>query len=101
PLARWFPDTRFIVLSTAMGNELLLDAMKAGARHFLLKAAIVAELHDVLKRLSSDSAPSSTGAAVTILSAGGGCGATTVAVNLAAELQLRGEAGHADPALVV
>src|SRR6185437_9519990 len=101
PLARRFPDTRFIVLSTAMGNEILLEAMKVGARHFLLKNAIVSDLHDVLKRLVADNAPSSSGAAVTVLSAGGGSGATTVAVNLAAELQLRGEPGHHDPALIV
>jgi Flp pilus assembly CpaE family ATPase len=101
PLARRFGETRFIVLSTAMHNDLLLEAMKVGARHFLLKDAIVSDLHDVIKRLCSDGAPASSGSAVTVLSAGGGCGATTLAVNLAAELHLLGKDGQREPALVV
>jgi Flp pilus assembly CpaE family ATPase len=102
PLARRFSETRFIVLSTAMQNDLLLEAMKVGARHFLLKDSIVADLHGVIKRLCPESAPVACGSAVTVLSAGGGCGATTLSVNLAAELQLRGnENGDRRPALVM
>src|SRR4051794_22980604 len=85
PLARRFSDTRFIVLSTQMHSDLLLEAMKVGARHFLLKDAIVADLHNVITRLCPDVTPAACGLAVTVLSAGGGCGATTTAVNLAAE----------------
>src|SRR6185436_8948194 len=67
--------------------ELLLEAMQVGARHFLLKKSVPADLSNVLHRLCPESNVVAQGAAVTVLSAGGGCGATTVAVNLAAELQ--------------
>src|SRR5262249_10425011 len=103
PLARRFSDTRFIVLSTAMQNDLLLEAMKIGARHFLLKDSIVADLHGVIKRLCPDATPAACGQAITVLAAGGGCGATTIAVNLAAELHLKtlAESGEARPSLLM
>jgi pilus assembly protein CpaE len=103
PLARRFSDTRFIVLSSAMQNDLLLESMKVGARHFMLKDTIVGDLHGVIKRLCPDVTPAACGLAVTVLSAGGGCGATTTAVNLAAELHHRtqAETGDKRPALVM
>src|SRR4051812_11846834 len=102
PLARRFSETRFIVLSPGMQNDLLLEAMKGGARHFLLKDSIVADLHGVIKRLCPDVTPTANGSAVTVLSGGGGCGATTIAVNLAAELNLlTAEKGDRRPSLVM
>jgi pilus assembly protein CpaE len=96
-LVRKFGDTRFIALSTVMRNDLLLEAMQVGVRHFMLKGSIASELSSVLHRLCPDGQGGVRGAAVTILSAGGGCGATTVAVNLAAELQ----SAVSSPSLVV
>ncbi len=88
-LARKYLDTRFIVLSGQMSQDLLLAAMQAGARQFLVKQAVAADLSGVLQRLCPTTGISAReGAAVTVLSAGGGSGATTFAVNLAAELQL-------------
>ena len=85
-----FPDTRFIVLSQKLRNELVLEAMQVGARHFLIKDTIVSDLGQVLRRLVSNGSTNgngvNTGPLVTVLSASGGCGATTVAVNLANEL---------------
>ncbi len=83
--------TRFIVLSGELRNDLVLEAMQAGARHFLVKSVIPRELVPVLERLvaANEAAnPEGQGSIVTILSAGGGCGATTLAVNLADELRL-------------
>jgi pilus assembly protein CpaE len=88
PLARRHSETRFIVLSSGMSPELLLSAMQAGARHYLVKQSIASDLANVLHRLCPAGASAAKGGVVTVLSAGGGCGATTVAVNLAAELQL-------------
>jgi pilus assembly protein CpaE len=96
-LVRKFSETRFIALSTVMRNDLLLEAMQVGVRHFLLKESIANDLAGVLHRLCPDGPGGVRGAAVTILSAGGGCGATTVAVNLAAELH----AVASSPALIV
>jgi pilus assembly protein CpaE len=98
-LARTFAETRFVVLSETMQSELLLQAMQAGARHFMLKHCIPVDLAGILKRLCPPELYARSGSAVTILSAGGGCGATTLAVNLAAELSALDT--PPDPALVV
>lgn len=94
-----FTDTRFIVLAKELSNGLMIEAMQVGARHFMVKADLGAELCDVLHRLVPEglSASQLQGYTVTVLSASGGCGATTVAVNLANELQLL----SSDPALLV
>jgi len=85
-----FDKTRFIVLSGGMRNEWILGAMRAGARHYMVKESISAELCEVLHRLtpkeSADQEPA--GEVVTILSAGGGCGATTLAINMANSLRI-------------
>jgi pilus assembly protein CpaE len=85
-----FRETRFVVLSTELRNDLVLEAMQAGARHFLLKESIGDSLVGVLQRLSSPNGGSgdSRGNLVTLLSASGGAGSTTLAVNLANELQI-------------
>ena len=87
PLIRKFPDTRFIVLSGTMRQDLMLEAMQVGARHFLVKVSIASDLSEVLHRLCRPAEGSAQGAVITVLSSGGGCGATTTAVNLAAEFQ--------------
>ncbi|MDB5301328.1 MAG: response regulator receiver protein [Phycisphaerales bacterium] len=100
PLARRFSETRFVVLSGTLQSDLLIEAMQVGARHFMVKEAIPADLMGVLRRICAAQGNARQGAAVTVLSAGGGCGATTVAVNLAAELSLLG-LGTAGPSLVI
>ncbi|CAN5421993.1 hypothetical protein BH10PLA1_BH10PLA1_06860 [soil metagenome] len=87
PVIRRFSDTKFVALSGTMRNDLLLEAMQVGVRQFLVKDSIAADLSNILHRLCPESAGTIQGGAVTVLSAGGGTGATTIAVNLAAELQ--------------
>jgi pilus assembly protein CpaE len=67
--------------------------MQAGARHFLRKSAIETELAEVLSTFLSheNEAPQELGHVITVFSCGGGCGATTLAVNLANELRLASE----------
>jgi Flp pilus assembly CpaE family ATPase len=111
PVISRFSSTRFIVISRDMRSDLVLDAMQAGARHFVLKGSILAELTGVLDRLvalNGSSKHIGHGTAITVLSASGGAGGTTIAVNLAGELQhraygavasylgLRGQYGVAD-----
>ena len=86
-----YPQTRFAVASSTSSRNLILEAMQAGARHFMHKKSIDVELDRVLERLLVDSARASLdlGSIVTVFSAGGGCGATTVALNLANELRLK------------
>jgi pilus assembly protein CpaE len=90
PVLSRFPQTRLVVLSNEVTNELMLEAMQIGARHLLPKRAIQADLLGVLGRFvfGESLSPKKRGHVVTVLSAGGGCGATTLSLNLAYEVQL-------------
>ncbi len=94
-----FPKTRFIVMSEQMQSGLVMEAMNIGARQYVAKSMIGQELPRIIKRLrtTATNPESSRGSVITVLSAGGGCGATTLAVNLAAELPR----GEDDAALLV
>lgn len=86
------PDTRFIVLCEQLQSGLVMEAMNIGARHYIAKSTIDQELPRVLNRLlgGARAGGGSRGSVITVLSAGGGCGATTLAVNLASELPRNG-----------
>lgn len=90
-LAVQYPSTRFAVASSESGKELMLEAMLAGVRHFMDKKSIEPELDKVLERLLVEDTRTETdlGMIITVLSASGGCGATTVSLNLANELRLK------------
>lgn len=99
-----FPLTRFVALATALESELLLEAMQAGVRRVLAKDKLRADLPAILDRLSATGvaaaatvAPGRQGKLLTVLSASGGCGATTLAVNLAEELALQ----QKEPSLLI
>ena len=99
PIIARFNGTRFVLLASALDEDLILEAMQIGARHCLQKEAIGSELAGVLQRLTADGSakPRGRGAVIGVLSASGGCGATTLAVNLANELCL----GSPESALLV
>ncbi len=90
PLSRRFSDTRFIVVCEQVSDELMLEAMQVGVRHVLSKRTVPAKLAGALQRLlpKADGVRDRAGVIVTVLSASGGCGATTLALNLANELSL-------------
>ena len=86
-----YPETYVVVLCSSFTKELVLQAMQAGARHFLEKRTIASELSRELQSLIHDGAKKQAALGsqvISIFSAGGGCGATTVAVNLADELRI-------------
>ncbi len=84
------PNLCTIVVSENITQELILAAMQAGARHFLQKGTVHEELSGVMGRLLTHSgAKRKTGSIITVFSASGGCGATTVALNVANELRLK------------
>ena len=85
-----YPDIYVVVVCSSFHKELVLQAMQAGARNFLEKNNITAELSEVLQHLAKNSKRKKTGlgSVISIFSASGGCGATTVTVNLASELRL-------------
>ena len=86
-----FPQTRFVALSNTLENDLLLEAMQAGVRRVVIKHSLAADLSGVLDRLSvvESTDHGSRGNVLAVLSASGGCGATTVAVNLADEISVQ------------
>ena len=90
PLVRRFPNTRFVVLCREPRGDVLDEAMQVGARRCVNKQSLVSDLPPVLRRLLQDvsTVGGPGGSIVTVLSASGGCGCTTVAINLADELRL-------------
>lgn len=82
------PHVCTVVISQNITQELILSAMQAGARHFLQKGSIRKELSGAMNRLlSHPGVKTQNGSVLTVFSAGGGCGATTVALNLAMEMR--------------
>ncbi|HOK95445.1 MAG TPA: AAA family ATPase [Anaerohalosphaeraceae bacterium] len=88
-LIRNYPKMCTVVISEQITQELILSAMQAGARHFLQKGSIHSELSGVMARLLTHTgAKRKTGSIMTVFSASGGCGATTIALNLAMEMHV-------------
>ncbi len=86
-----YPKIYVVVVCSHFTKKLALQAMQARVRHFLEKKTIASDLTQELQQLIHGGAKKEAGfgsKVISILSAGGGCGATTVAVNLASELQL-------------
>lgn len=85
-----YPHTRFIVISKDFSEKLVLHAMQIGARHFLRKSSIAAELGKVLEHLlvQGSRGPERLGSILSVFSCSGGCGATMAAINIANELRL-------------
>jgi Flp pilus assembly CpaE family ATPase len=90
PIIAHFSEARFVVLSRERADALMIEAMQVGARHYLVKPSIREDLAEVLHRLVPNGAHRRrvVGPMITVLSASGGCGATTIAANLAKELHL-------------
>ena len=86
-----YAEIYVIVICSSFHKEFVLQAMQAGARNFLEKQHIESGLSDVLQKLVHSHQRKKTGSSssiISIFSAGGGCGATMVSVNLASELRL-------------
>lgn len=85
------PKIYIVVVCSHFTKKLALQAMQAGVRHYLEKNTIASELTQELQQLIHGSAKKEAGfgsTVISVFSAGGGCGATTVAINLANELKL-------------
>jgi len=85
------PETFVVLVCSRLTKNLVLQAMRAGAKHFLEKKTLASELSKELQTLVHDDRKRATGSdssVIPVFSGGGGCGATTVAINLASELRL-------------
>ena len=97
-----FPASRFVALADALQPELLQDAMEAGVRRVVSKRNLETELQGILNRLTpAEAIAQPPGNVITVLQASGGCGATTIAANLAAEIAAANPPLPEGPATVV
>lgn len=90
PMSKNYSSTRFVLLTSTLDNQVMRSAVQAGLHDIQPKETLCEELGALISRLVAtaevDEVKSS--AAITVLSASGGCGGTTLVVNLANELQL-------------
>jgi pilus assembly protein CpaE len=89
-ISREHPTCGVIVASTQTDGQLILKAMRSGAREFLNSPVQLDELMGALDRVSSAGSSSGqrskTGVIIPIAGASGGVGATSIAVNMAVSL---------------
>lgn len=89
-LTERLPDAQVFVASEQSGSELILGAMRAGAREFLTKPLLAPNLCNAFQRVLDERRrsrqPSQNGQIYCVTSAKGGAGATTVAINLSASI---------------
>jgi pilus assembly protein CpaE len=89
-LRRIRPSVRLIACSATHppSPQILLDAMRSGVQDFVAKPVTSGGLKDILERFSQEGHPTerATDKLVVVMGSKGGVGATTVAVNLGAQL---------------
>ncbi len=91
-IAKTYPDTGIIVVSCRTDGQMILRAMRAGAREFLTSPVQIDELVGSLDRVASTSdgkQRSNAGSIISVAGASGGVGNTSIAVNLAVALAAR------------
>ena len=85
------PDTAIFALGSLSQPQLIVSAMRAGAREFIDRPTTTTDLLEAFVRLSSShrkvKRDAVRGKVFTVVNAKGGSGATTIAVNLALALQ--------------
>ncbi|HEY1463282.1 MAG TPA: cellulose synthase operon protein YhjQ/BcsQ [Terriglobales bacterium] len=94
------PETHLFAIGTMAQPQVIVNAMRAGAREFLERPVTASHLLEAFVRISAKKRKvvreERRGKVFTIVNAKGGSGATTIAVNLALALQ----AAHGHAALV-
>jgi len=85
------PDSAVFAIGSMAQSQLIVSAMRAGAREYIERPTTTTDLLEAFVRLTSTrrkpGRETSRGKIITIVNAKGGSGATTVAVNLALALQ--------------
>ena len=89
-VTRKFPTCSIIAVSARSDGQLILSAMRSGAKEFLNSPIQIEELISALDRVSSilegEGRTSKSGTVISVAGASGGVGTTSVAVNLACSL---------------
>jgi pilus assembly protein CpaE len=82
---------RVVVVGAAKDPDVILGAMRAGAREFVVASDLAGLSHAITTQAKAVETESSLGDLVTLFPTRGGVGATTMAVNIAGALQRRGD----------
>jgi pilus assembly protein CpaE len=82
---------RVVVVGPAKDPDVILGAMRAGAREFVVASDLAGLSHAITTQAKAVETESSLGDLVTLFPTRGGVGATTMAVNIAGALQRRGD----------
>jgi len=89
-ISREHPDCGVVVVSSETDGQLILRAMRSGAREFLNSPVQLEELVSALDRVAASSTggsqKSKSGIIIPVAGASGGVGSTSVAVNIAVAL---------------
>src|SRR5579871_4383448 len=94
------PESAVFAIGSLHQPQLIVSAMRAGAREFIERPTTTTDLLEAFVRLAAAQRKvhreTARGKVFTVVNAKGGCGATTIAVNLALALQ----SAHGNVALV-
>jgi len=88
-IAKSHPDCGIVVVSSRTDGQMILRAMRSGAREFLNSPVQIDELVGALDRVSATGdgkQRSNAGSIISVAGASGGVGTTSIAVNLAVSL---------------
>jgi pilus assembly protein CpaE len=94
------PDAALFAIGSMTQPQIIVGAMRSGAKEYIERPTTTTDLLEAFVRLSSAQRKvqreGARGRVFTVINAKGGCGATTIAVNLALALQ----SAHGNTALV-
>lgn len=79
-------EVPIFAISESTDGQLILSAMRGGVREFLTKPLEVAVLSEAIGKVCSAKTLEKHGTLITVIGGAGGVGATTLAINLAVEL---------------
>ncbi len=85
-LRRQHPSTGVVIVAASLEPALMLEAMRAGVTEFLTAPVTAPDLTAAVARVTTSTAPSTSGEVFAFLGAKGGVGTTTVATNVATAL---------------
>jgi len=88
-VSRAHPDCGIVVVSSRTDGQLILKAMRSGAREFLSSPVQLDELMGALDRVTAGtdgSKRNNSGSVISVAGSSGGVGSTTISVNLAVAL---------------
>jgi pilus assembly protein CpaE len=85
-LKRQHPTTPVLLVTSSLEPSIVLEAMRAGVNECVAEPLQAAEVETAINRLIAHKQPTASGQVFAFIGAKGGVGTTTVAVNVATEL---------------